>query len=127
MAPGEIIDLHRKAELVKRFAERVDEAIKRHVLEHGDVLGDGVKLTIEKSSRREIDPFAAWPVLEGLGFDSVDFADCMDLRISRVEKRIAQKAGRGNGAAAVRTLTQKLDEAEAVSIKETNFLKEKRT
>lgn len=127
MAPSEIIELHRKADLVKRYADRVDDAIKAHVLAHGDVLGDGVRLTIETNARRELDPVVAWPVLEAMGFADMDFADCMDLRISRVEKRVAQKAGRGNGAAAVRELTTKLDEAEAITMKETHYLKERRT
>jgi len=127
MPPQEIIELHRKAETVRRLAERVDEAIKAHVIANGEVVGEGVKLTAETSKRRELDPISAWPLLRELGFKDVDFADCMDLRISRVEKRVAEKAGRGNGAAAVRSLTEKLEAAEAVTVRETHYLKERRT
>jgi hypothetical protein len=127
MPPAEIIELHRKAELVAGYAYRVKDAIKRHVLEHGAIEGEGVKLTIESRVTRELDPVAAFPVLEAAGFEDADFAECMDLGISRVEKRIAQKAGRGNGAAAVRELAAKLGEADAVKTKETHYLKERRT
>jgi len=42
-------------------------------------------------------PWKAWPVLEdSAGFTSQDFAACIDMRISRVEKVLAQKAGRGS-------------------------------
>lgn len=127
MAPAEIVALRQKAELVKRYAFRVEEAIKAHVLAHGDVVADGVRLTVDRVEKRELDPVVAWPVLEAAGFKDGDFADCMTIGISKVEKRAAEKAGRGNGAAAVRELAKKLDDAGAVVVKETQYLKEKRT
>ncbi len=69
----------------------------------------------------------AWQVLEELGFDDDDFARAMDLRISRVEKIVREKAGRGSGAAAVRRLGERLNAAGAVSTKQVNKLKERRT
>jgi hypothetical protein len=127
MAPTEIIDLNRKAELVEKYADRVRKAIKAHVLEHGDIVADGVRLTIETEERRGLDAMKAWPVLEAEGFQDNDFAECMDLRVSRVEKRIAMKAGRGNGASAIRALAQKLESAKAVEVTEVKKLREKRS
>jgi len=126
MAPAEIVALHRKAELVKHFAYRVSDAIKAHVVAHGDIVADGVRLTVDRVEKRELDPVTAWSVLEAAGFADGDFADCMTLGISKVEKRIAEKAGRGGGAAAVREIAKKLDDAGAVVRKEMHFLKEKR-
>lgn len=127
MEPSEIISLHRKAELVKHFAFRVADAIKAHVVATGDIVSDGVRLTVDRVEKRELDPVVAWPVLEAAGFGDGDFADCMALAITKVEKRVAEKAGRGGGAAAVRDIATKLDDAGAVIRKELHFLKEKRT
>jgi hypothetical protein len=127
MAPADIVELRRKADLVKRYAYRVEDAIKAHVLANGDVVADGVRLTIDTIEKRELDTAAAWGVLESAGFDDKDFADTVSIPISKVEKRVAEKAGRGNGAAAVRELKTKLEAAGAVLTKETHLLKEKRT
>jgi len=126
MAPADIIELHRKADMVKRYAYRVDDAIKAHVVAHGDVIANGVRLTVDTIQKRELDPVTAWPVLEAAGFTDRDFANCMDLKISKVERTIAERVGRGSGAAAVRDIAAKLDEAGAVSVRESHMLKEKR-
>ena len=126
MTPAEIVTLYRKAGMVLDYAGRVRDAIKAHVAEHGDIVGDETRLTIETEERRELDPVAAWPALEEAGFTDEDFAASMDLRISRVEKRVAQKAGRGQGAAAVRSLGEQLAKAKAVSVREIRKLVEKR-
>ncbi len=126
MAPADIVALHRKAELVRHYAYRVSDAIKAHIEAHGDIVADGVRLTVDRIEKRELDPVTAWPLLEAAGFTDGDFADCMTLGISKVEKRVAEKAGRGGGAAAVRDIAKKLDDAGAVVRKETHLLKEKR-
>lgn len=127
MTPADVIEMRHKIEIVERVAKRVNDAIKAHIEAHGDIVGGGVRLTLESRDRRELDTAAAWPVLEALGFADEDFAATVDVPISRVEKRIAEKAGCGNGAAAVRELTQKLDDAGAVSIRRSTFVKEKRS
>lgn len=126
MTAEQILDLHRKVVMVSSYCERVHAAIKEHVAKHGDVVADGKRLTIETQERRQLDPLAAWPVLEAAGFDDEDFARCVDLRISRVEKVVAEKAGRGNGAAAVRKVAKELESAEAVERKQTHKLVQKR-
>lgn len=127
MPPEQVIDLLSKADMVRRAADRVRNAIKAHVEVRGDIVGQGVRLTIERYDTRELDVAKAWPVLEAAGFNDGDFAACVDLSVSAVEKRVALKAGRGKGAGAVRDLKVKLEEAQAVKLKEKSTLKEKRT
>lgn len=126
MRPEAIVELHRKADSVIDTATRVRSAIKAHVLARGDVVSDGVRLTIETQARRELRPEITWPLLEDEGFESKDFAACIDFHITRVEKVVATSAGRGKGAAAVRKLIAKLDGAGAIEIKEQQILRAKR-
>lgn len=126
MTPAEIISLERRAKMVEDYAGRVRKAIKAHVEAHGDLVGPESRLTIAVESRRKLDTAAAWPVLEAAGFADADFAACVDVPISRVEKRIAEKAGRGKGAAAVRALGEQLDAAGAVRVQEVKKLVERR-
>ncbi len=127
MSAEEIVSVLNKADMVTRYAARVRGAIKAHVERHGDVVAPGVRLTIEEEQRREIDPAAAWPLLEKLGFEDKDFAAAMDLRATRIEKIVATKAGKGNGASAVRALKKALVDAGAVTFTTTTKLQEKRT
>jgi hypothetical protein len=126
MKPDAIVELHRQASSVIDVGMRVRDAIKAHVIARGDVVGDGVRLTVETHERRELVPEKAWPVLEDFGFESADFAACIDLHVSKVEKIAAQRAGRGKGAAAVRALAERFATAEAVNVKETHSLRAKR-
>lgn len=126
MKPDAVIELHRQADSVIDVAMRVRDAIKAHVMARGDVVGNGIRLTVETQNRRELLPVKAWPVLEDVGFESADFAACIDLHVSRVEKITAQRAGRGKGAAAVRDLAARLEQAGAVNVKELHYLKAKR-
>jgi len=106
----------------------VKRAIKAHVMAGNEVeAADGSRLSLELENRRSLDPMKAWPVLEdSAGFTSQDFAACIDMRISRVEKVLAQKAGRGRGASAVRTLGAALEAAGAIETTEVQKLAIKR-
>lgn len=126
MEPAQIVELYRKASAVAKYAERTRDAIKAHVVATGDIQGADGRLTIETEDRRGLDTLAAWPVLEAQGFTDVDFAACVDVRISHVERRVAERAGRGKGAGAVRTLAQQLTAAGAIRTKQTKKLVEKR-
>ncbi len=131
MSPAEVVSLYEKASLVENFAGRVRDAIKAHVVKAGDVVvktGDVVvnRLTLEREARREIDPEKAWPVLENAGFTDADFARSMTLRISKIQDIVAERAGRGKGAAAKRKIEAELDEAGAISIREIQKLRLKR-
>jgi hypothetical protein len=123
MSPAEIVSLKQRASLVASYAERVQAAIKAHVQKHGDVVADGVRLTIETQEKRKLLPLVAWPVLEAAGFKDQDFAEVIDLRVTKVEKRVATKAGRGKGAAAIRALDNALDDAGAIEVEEIQKLK----
>lgn len=127
MRPEEILDVYRKAKRVSGMAARINEAIRNHVLKHGDIDAGSHRLTVDVEHRRELDPLKAWPVLDEAGFDDEDFAAAVKLSVTKVEKRIASKAVRGKGAAAVRKLKAALEEADAVSVKETPKLREVRS
>jgi hypothetical protein len=122
MAPADIVELHRKAALVSGYADRVLAAVKAHVDANGPIVADGIVLQITEENRRELDPLKTWPVLEATGFTDEDFANVVKLSVSKIEKRVAQNAGRGQGAAAVRELKAALEAAEAVQINQVKKL-----
>lgn len=126
MTAEEKIELLRKSDMVAAYAERVRKAIKAHVLENGDVIANGVRLTIDTEQRRDIDSLVAWPVLEASGFGDDEFARCIEIRISKAEKLVAERAGRGKGAAAVRELAKALQAAGAITVREIQKLSAKR-
>jgi len=126
MTPSEIIAALRKADMVLGYAARVRDAIKTHVEQHGEIVADGVRLHIVEQTRRAIDPLAAWPVLEKLGFGDEDFAKVMRLSISKIEKLIAAKAGKREGAKAIRVLGKILAASDAIQTTTTTKLEEKR-
>lgn len=128
MAPERIIDLYEKAALIESYAERVRRAIKRYVQDGNEVeTADGSRLELKTENRRSLEPLKAWPVLEDTAaFTSQDFAACIDMRISRVEKVLASKSPRGQGAAAVRKLSAALEAAGAIETTEVQTLAVKR-
>jgi len=115
MAPGEILDLHAKAQLVGKYSERVLQAIRNHVIAHGPIADEnGNSLGLVEETRTQLDPMLTWPVLERAGFQDEDFAEVVEIRGSKVKNKIAKAAGRGKGAAAVRQLQAELEAAGAV-------------
>lgn len=126
MKPGEALELARVAKRVAGYAARVREAIKAHVSEHGDIVADGMRLTIDEQTNRELEPLEAWPVLQEAGFGPEELAGCIKLSVGKVEKTAARKAGRGKGAKAVRELQDKLQEAGAIGLRNVRKLTEKR-
>lgn len=126
MPPDEVVALVEKARTVEKLAARVCAAVKAHVLEHGDIVAENGRLTIETSEPRKLDPLKAWPVLEDVGFADEDFAAVVKISVSKAEKVIATKAGRGKGAAAVRAFGDALAKAGAVSTETIEKLVQKR-
>ncbi len=127
MTANEIIDLNATAKHAESMAKRVRETIKAHVLANGDVAGSGGRLTITETNPRRLQPREAWGVLQRAGFTDADFAECMTLGVTKVEKRVAKNAGKGKGAAAVRALGVELEKADAVQTKPSRSLVHKRT
>lgn len=119
MEPGAVVALAEQAGSVAQLAGRVRDAIKAHVVEHGDVVApDGRRITLQVSQRRTWDPLLSWSVLEAHGFTDADFARAVTLRAGEAKKVLSEKAGRGHGAAAIRQLEADLDEAGAVTTTE---------
>ena len=127
LTPAQKVALHEVERRVAQLAARVHEAIVQDVREHGAIEADGVRLALETREVRELDPAGAWPVLEAQGFADEDFAAVMDLRLGRIEKRVAERAGIGKGASAVRALREQLEAAGAVRRREEQRLERRRT
>ena len=99
---------------------------KDDVAAHGDIVANGVRLTIATEERREVDTLKAWPVLEAAGFGDQEFAACVEIHVSDAERLVAKRAGRGHGAGAVRDLNEKLTAADAVHTREIKKLAQRR-
>lgn len=126
MTPDEVIGLYEQADMVEKLAKRVRDAIRERAVHGGDIEGETRRITVSTETRRELDAEKAWPLLEASGFDDEDFAAVIKLSVSKVEKRVAQKAGRGKGASAVRALAGELAEAGAVKTRELHKVQVKR-
>lgn len=114
MDRARVVELYQRAAMVERCADRVRKAVRARVEAEGPIDDGSTVISIVDEERRALNPLAAWPVLESSGFRDEDFAACIDLRVSRVEKRVAEKAGRGKGAGAIRALNEQLEAANAV-------------
>jgi hypothetical protein len=68
----------------------------------------------------------AWPILERFGFTDKDFAQCVKITTGAMKTVASARAGRGNGAKAVRKLMTDLDVAGALRHKQTSKLEERR-
>lgn len=126
MEPDAIVGLLAKASRVESLAKRVRDAVKAHVIAHGDIVADGKCVTMVDEPRRKLDPLAAWDVLRDAGFTDDDMAAIISMSVTDAEKLAAKKAGRGKGAAAIRELQTALDNAGAVSTTITRKLATKR-
>lgn len=124
--PNACIELYHKARYVSQIADKALKAIKGRAEKQGEIVGKESKLYIETEGRRELDPQKAWGVLDAHGFTEADFAACIKMPISKVEKRVAELAGKGAGAAAKRDIAQKLELVGAIEIKEVTKLEERR-
>jgi hypothetical protein len=124
--PEKVIDLYHKARLVSQIAEKALKAIKERADKEGEIVGKESRLFISSEARRELDPKKTWGVLDEAGFTEEDFASVIKMSITKVEKRVAELAGKGNGAAAKRDLSQRLELAGAVELREIYKLEERR-
>lgn len=114
MDPERVVELYQKVLLVEQCAERVREAVRVRASADGPITANGFAIGLEPEERRSLDVLKAWPVLEAQDFTDEDYAACIEIRPAKLDKVVAQKAGRGKGAAAVRALTERLEQADAV-------------
>lgn len=127
MPAAEIVSVLQKADIVEKYAKRVRDAIRHYVEVNGDVVADGVRLTVVSEERRELDPLKAWPVLEAQGFGDEEMARVMRLSISEVEQVVRERTPRGQKKEAVEQLTEKLAASGAIARSTIQKLKEQRT
>ncbi len=118
MPAARMIEIVEKAKLVAQVAEKLRGYIREHVIKNGDVVSSTHKLTIEKTNKRHLALAGTFPILTAEGFGDEDFEECAKLSPSAAEKIIAERAGKGNGARAVREFREKLEAAQAVTLKE---------
>jgi hypothetical protein len=124
MTPARMAELLGKARMVSRFTDTFVSTVRARVSAAGGELDCGDKtLRIVESERREIDTAKAWDVLQGHLPDGA-LAECLDVRMSAVEKAVAAAAPPRQGAAAKRALAAELESAGAVSTTIVRSLKE---
>jgi len=126
MPPDELIQLRRTAKMVTTIAERTNDAIRALLQKRGEIVGSEAKLMLENQPKRELDTRLTWQVLERIGFDEQDYAEVSKLSVTKIEKLVAERAGRGNGAAAKRKLKADLEAAGAVEMVDTFSISERR-
>jgi len=114
------------AHRMETLAANVKNAIRDHVLNGGVVEGDGHRLVREVTNPRALDTLKTWDVLTAEGFTDADWQAVIDLSVKKIEQRVAAKAGKGKGAAAVRALAEKLEAAGAVTREEKVSIQKRR-
>ena len=126
LTDSDCVELYQRARIVSQIANKALEAIKERASKQGEIVGAESKIYLDCEKPRELDPEKAWGVLSMNGFDDSDFAKCIKMSISKVEKRCAEKAPKGKGAAAKRDIAQKLELAGAITLGERYVLTERR-
>jgi hypothetical protein len=112
--PDKLVNLVEIARRVQKQAERVISAARDEVIRAGDVVGSEKRLTMQEKTGRQLDAWAAFPVLQEV-LDDPEMAEIIDISLAKAEELVAKKAGRGNGAKAKRELIAKLEEVGAIT------------
>jgi hypothetical protein len=114
MADDQILELHRRRIALEAMIDALKSAIRAEVDAREEVKAGGWVLhLVGENGPRKVDPLAAWPVLQSHLTDR-EIAACVRVSVGDVEKKVAEKAGRGKGAAAKRALCDDLEKAGAV-------------
>jgi Protein of unknown function (DUF2800) len=125
--PGQLVAIRRRAKLVAKFAESVDDVIRKVVDQLGPLdSGDGAELKlVTEAGPRQVDTLAAWPVLEAR-LSPEELASCVTVRLTRVQDAVAEKApDRGKGKAR-KEVAEALEAAGAITPTTVRKLKEVR-
>lgn len=131
MTAADIVSMVRRGKIVVGAFEAFLDAVRRLVETQGPLdSGDGHLLKlVEENGRREIDTTKAWPILTQ-EFTPAELRTILIPSATKMDKLAAEKAGRGNGAAAKRALHDNLVAADALTqgtiqkLKEVRKLKE---
>lgn len=123
MTPDGKVKLLLMAREVEKKAKRVIAHLNRDVADHGDVVGESQRLTLQHDEVRAVDVVKAFPILsEQWGFGDDEFSHVLRLAISEAESIIAKRAPPRKGAEHVRQFRAQLDAAGAVATSTTTKL-----
>jgi hypothetical protein len=124
MDPAQLVDFHRRLAVLEAVLTSAKKNVRAEVEKRGEVLSiDGHVLHLcEENGPRRVDTLKAWPSLKDRLTDE-ELASCLTVSIGDVEKIVAGKAGRCNGAEAKRRLAAELEAAGAVEQSKTKKLR----
>ena len=126
MPADQLIQLRRQAKVVEHIAGVTNEAIRNLLLKRGEIVGSQAMLTLESQPRREAEPTKTWEAAEEAGLTWFEFTDAVKVSLTKLEKMIKEKAGKGFGAEAIRKFKAKLEQRGAVSFTDTLKVIERR-
>jgi hypothetical protein len=112
--PEKVAQLLAIARVAEKRVERVIKAIRAEVLASGDIVGGGKRITLQRTEKRHLKVLPAFEVLREQGFGDAEFSEVLSVSASKAEAIVSAKAGKGNGAGAVRALREQLEQADAV-------------
>lgn len=115
LSPDELIALLARADGVRRAAEEFRSRVRSLVLARGrTITGSKEQLVFDEHPRRHLRVMQAMPVLREAGLTDHDLNAVLRAQLTDLEGIHAKRAGRGNGAGAVRDLRAKLDAVGAI-------------
>jgi len=126
MTPDQVISLLETAKTVERYAKAAQQVVRDLVFATGEVVGTDHRLTLEQTEKRKAKAIEALSVLQSGWLSDSAIASIMEVHLSQAEKLVANAAGRGNGASAVRRFREQLEAANAVEKKTSYRLVSKR-
>lgn len=112
--PDKVVALLEIARRAEKQAGRVVAAIKTEVERDGPVIGADKRLELQRAEKRHLNVMQAFPVLQEEFPEDQDMAEVLSISLSKAETLVAKRAGKGQGAKAVRELGDKLAKAGAI-------------
>ena len=122
LTPDQWVQIVEMASAVNKLSERVRSMAKARVIESGDIVGAGKRLTLQHTERRHLNVLQSFPVLEAQGFGDEEMAQVIEISAAKAEKIITERAVRGKGAAKVREFREQLEAAGAVETETVTML-----
>lgn len=121
--PGKVVALVEMARVAQKRAERALAAIRDEVIRSGDIVAGGKKITTQKTEKRHLKVLESFALLQDKhGFEDAEFNEVLSISAAKAEAIISTRAGKGNGAKAVRELREQLAEIGAVNTVEVTSL-----